>query len=159
MNAHNISSKIWIVFSDCLLVWGWKAVLNVSFTPKALCRLLEKWAMNRESRLETMVTRMPWSITIWSIYISASFFKDKPILIAKKWADLVSLSITTRTLSKPFFGLSKTGHKIHSYVFWLPLRNRKRFDKFYKSLMLNIYLLTSQILHHDLFNLSFHVVP
>ena len=95
MQARNMSSRIWIVRSDCPSVWGWYEVLNFRWVPKFSWRLFQKCDRNLVSLSDTMLTGTPCRRTISFIYLSVRTSVDWPTLKGRKWAAFVGRSMIT----------------------------------------------------------------
>ena len=102
MHALNMSSKIWIVRSDCPSVWGWNEVLNFRCVPKLSCRLCQYCNLNLESLSDTILAGTPCRRTTSCMYPSAKDSVDCPTLNGMKWADLVDRSTITQTALFPY---------------------------------------------------------
>ena len=94
-----MSSKVWTVLSDWPSVYGWKVVLKCKVMPKIFYNLGQNQDMNRGSRSNAIDIDTPWSLTISSIYSFVNLFGENVLWIARKCADLVSLSIITQMAS------------------------------------------------------------
>ena len=99
-----MSSRIWMVFSGCPSVWGWKAVLNFSCVPNPSCR---------ETTYKTGI--LVWDYLFrhsmqpdYLFYIELSVY---PTLSSIKCADFVNLSTITQTTSLPAGVLGKAETK------------------------------------------------
>ena len=91
-----MSSKVWMVLSDCPSVWGCNVVLKCNLVHKAPCKLSQKWDVNLGSLSETIDNGTPCNLTISETYKIASLSNGSVYCIERKCADLVSLSTITQ---------------------------------------------------------------
>ena len=96
-----MSSKIWMVRSDCPPVYGWKVVLNFNEVPSVVWRLTQNREVNLGSLSLTIDTGTPWSLMISTTYNLAYLSVEYVTLTGRKCADLVNQSIITQIESKP----------------------------------------------------------
>ena len=100
-HALSISSKVWIVLSDCPSVCGWNAVLMYNFVPIAFCKYSQNLEVNLGSLSDTIDIGTPCSRTILFKYFSANCSSEHPQRISMKCVDFVSLSMITHTALIP----------------------------------------------------------
>ena len=99
--ALSISSRIWLTRSTWPLVWGWKAVLKRMLVPMAFWKESQNLEVKMLPRSEEINCGMPCKETILEVYSSANWAAVIDSLIGRKWATLVSLSMTTKIASFP----------------------------------------------------------
>ena len=97
--AHSISFRTCMVHSDYPSVWGWKAVLNFNFVPKAPYKLDQNRDANLGLQSDMIDAGIPCNLTTSLIYSSTNLFRLKLILMGIKCANFVSRSIITQTAS------------------------------------------------------------
>jgi len=149
-----MSSRIWILRSDCSSVCGWYAVLNFSHVPMLSWRLLQKWDINLVSLSDTMLIGTPCSRTTSCRYFSANNSVDCPSLNGMKWAVFVRWSTITHTAVFPF-GLRDSALTKSIAIPTYTLESVKVKESSHP-LMFCLHLLTHQTLCYITSNLSLH---
>ena len=96
-----MSSKVWIVRSNCPSVWGWYAVLSRSLVPKHFCKHSQNWDVNLGSLSKTILTEVPYNLTISFMYNWTSLLTGCLVFMGRKWADFFNLSTITHITSFP----------------------------------------------------------
>lgn len=92
-----MSSRVWMVLSDCQFVWRWYVMLKGRCVPKASCRLIQNLDVNMESLSDPIDTGMSWSLITSCTYSLVNRSKEYVDLIVRKCANLVNWFTITQT--------------------------------------------------------------
>jgi len=98
---------VWLRHSECLSVWGWKAIDTLGRMPNSCRNSCQVSDVNREPQSETMSKSSPWYFqtsqakkTARSAAVLVSFLRGRKCAIFVNW------SITTQNWSHPSESLS-----------------------------------------------------